>query len=207
MHVQVEIQTSIAQQFGDWFGHPGASIEDALRGLYGRPSERIGRKYAVILQTTGYIFYFCEIESRDHWRGVNDARLNWMQFTDAGMRRMISPRQGHIANALIQARVQTTPRVLQYDMLNSTSTFEPVGINRPVYISMGELKPMQGYTYYFRILAVCYNVMQTIPKGECSNWAALSRDYMRKHYPAWRKERITMLMGDARAIHWTDHMD
>eukprot|EP00973_Karenia_brevis_P074394 10336561-Karenia_brevis.AAC.1 len=66
-----------------------------------------------------------------------------MHYTDAGIRRMISPRQIHIANALIQARMQAISRVLQYDMLKSTSTFEPAGVSRPVYISMGELKSMQ----------------------------------------------------------------
>eukprot|EP00973_Karenia_brevis_P034191 4715777-Karenia_brevis.AAC.1 len=66
---------------------------------------------------------------------------------------------------------------------------------------------MQGYAYYFRILAICYNVMQDIPKSECTNWVALCREYMRKHYHIWRKERITLLKNDARAIHWTSHVD
>eukprot|EP00973_Karenia_brevis_P040541 5606187-Karenia_brevis.AAC.1 len=64
----------MTQQFGDWFGHPGSTIEDALRGSYGRETDNIGRKFAVVLQTMGYILYFCETESRDQWRGVNDAQ-------------------------------------------------------------------------------------------------------------------------------------
>eukprot|EP00973_Karenia_brevis_P079593 11042984-Karenia_brevis.AAC.1 len=60
--------------------------------------------------------------------------------------------------------MQAISRLLQYDMLKSTSAFEPAGISRPVYISMGELKSMQGYVYHFRILAVCYSVMQTTPQ-------------------------------------------
>eukprot|EP00973_Karenia_brevis_P073751 10249780-Karenia_brevis.AAC.1 len=101
---------------------------------------------------------------------------------------MLSPRQTHIANALVQARPQVMPRAFQYAMTTNTSTIQPPGIIRQVYISMGELKPMTGYTYYNRILAVCYNVMQPIPKGECTNWVALVRAYMRLHYPAWNKE-------------------
>eukprot|EP00973_Karenia_brevis_P031110 4291789-Karenia_brevis.AAC.1 len=66
---------------------------------------------------------------------------------------------------------------------------------------------MTGYTYYNRILAVCYNMMQPIPKGECNNWVGLVRAYLRLQYPAWNKERFTMLMGEPRAVHWANHMD
>eukprot|EP00973_Karenia_brevis_P079010 10964280-Karenia_brevis.AAC.1 len=160
--------------------------------MYGRSSESIGHKFVTVLQSTGYIFFFCEIapESRDHWRGVNDSNLTWMQSTDAGIRRMMSPRQNHIANALISARIQMTPRIFRYDMLMNTSPSETPGVNRQAYLCMGELMPMRGRAYLFRILSIRYNAMQDIPKGECSNWVALCRDYMRKYYNPWRKDRI-----------------
>eukprot|EP00973_Karenia_brevis_P095631 12428291-Karenia_brevis.AAC.1 len=96
---------------------------------------------------------------------------------------MLSPRQAHIANALVSARPQTLPRALHYAGTTQTSVIQPPGVNRTVYISMGEFKPMKGYTYYNRILAVCYNVMQSIPRSECTSWVELVRGYMRHHYP------------------------
>eukprot|EP00973_Karenia_brevis_P056078 7799354-Karenia_brevis.AAC.1 len=107
-----------------------------------------------------------------------------MNYTDAGIKRMISPREIHVANALLQARMQPISRLLQYDLLKSTSAYEPAGINRRVYNSMGEIGAMQGRHYHFRILAVCYGVMQMVPRAECSNWATSVRDYLRRHYPA-----------------------
>eukprot|EP00973_Karenia_brevis_P001767 240314-Karenia_brevis.AAC.1 len=83
-----------------------------------------------------------------------------------------------------------TPRMFRYDMLMNSLPSEPPGVNRQVYVCMGELMPMRGYSYLFRILSICYNAMQDIPKSECANWAALCRDYMRKHHNTWRKDRI-----------------
>eukprot|EP00973_Karenia_brevis_P060626 8431904-Karenia_brevis.AAC.1 len=65
------------------------------------------------------------------------------------------------------------PRAFQYARSSITATIQPPGIIRQVYDSMGELRPMAGYTYYNRILAVCYNLMQQIPRDECNNWVAL----------------------------------
>eukprot|EP00973_Karenia_brevis_P065797 9144411-Karenia_brevis.AAC.1 len=62
------------------------------------------------------------------------------------------------------------PRMFRYDMLTSSLASEPQGVNRQAYLSMGELKPMRGYSYHFRILSICYNAMQDIPKSECANW-------------------------------------
>eukprot|EP00973_Karenia_brevis_P042115 5829839-Karenia_brevis.AAC.1 len=73
----------------------------------------------------------------------------------------MSPRQSHIVNALISARTQMTPRIFRYDMLMNTSPNETPGVNR-----------------------------QDIPKGECSNWVALCREYMRKYHYVWMKDRI-----------------
>eukprot|EP00973_Karenia_brevis_P046367 6429498-Karenia_brevis.AAC.1 len=39
------------------------------------------------------------------------------------------------------------PRMFRYDMLTSSLASEPQGVNRQAYLSMGELKPMRGYSY------------------------------------------------------------
>eukprot|EP00973_Karenia_brevis_P083525 11585658-Karenia_brevis.AAC.1 len=100
-----------------------------------------------------------------------------------------------------------TPRIFRYDMLMNTSHNGTPGVNRQAYLCMGEIMPQRGRAYLFRILSICYNAMQDIPKGECSNWVTLCRDYMRKHYNPWRKDRIMSISTDARGIHWTNHVD
>eukprot|EP00973_Karenia_brevis_P039604 5469488-Karenia_brevis.AAC.1 len=36
---QVAIQSSVTESFGEWFGRPHTTIEDALHGMYGRQSD------------------------------------------------------------------------------------------------------------------------------------------------------------------------
>eukprot|EP00973_Karenia_brevis_P056593 7872740-Karenia_brevis.AAC.1 len=130
-----------------------------------------------------------------------------MQSTDAGMRRMMSPRQSHITNALISARTNMTPRVFRYDMLMNTSRMETPGVNRQAYLCMGEVLPMQGRAYLSRIFAICYNAMQDIARSECTNWITLCREYMRKYQSRWMKERLMSVTGDPRCTHWMNHVN